>query len=133
MAVEHSRSTLATPPSRNRVMLRTFTPSLSATREWPSSWSSTETKSSRAVSKLKSQELPRLQDPRACTSGIALQLGWDTTVIKDTIRNQLGCTRKGIPRMLISCQPSPTGVLQRAHAGPRLPILETASWLDTAT
>jgi hypothetical protein len=49
IGVEHSRSTLATPPNRNRVMLRTFTPSCSATSEWPSSCSNTDANRSKAV------------------------------------------------------------------------------------
>ena len=51
MGVGGSRSTLATPPSMKRVMLFTFTPSCWATREWPNSWSSTETNKSKAVQK----------------------------------------------------------------------------------
>ncbi len=49
IGVEGSRSTEATPPSMNRVMLRTFTPRRSDISEWPSSCNTTERNSSSAV------------------------------------------------------------------------------------
>ena len=103
-AVGHSRSTLATPPSRNRVMLRTFTPWLRATRAWPISWSTTETNSSRAVARATSQRPPSgrvvARIRRYCRS--------KARVAANRIRNQVGWMRRGMPRTRNSCQPSPT-------------------------
>ena len=67
-AVLHSRSTLATPPSRNKVMLRTSTPWARATREWPNSCRSTETNSNIAVTK------PRLQSTALLIGSLRVRL-----------------------------------------------------------
>ena len=67
-AVLHSRSTLATPPSRNKVMLRTSTPWARATREWPNSCRSTETNSNIAVTS------PRPQSTGALIGSLRVRL-----------------------------------------------------------
>ena len=101
----HSRSTLATPPIKNRVMLLTFTPWARATSEWPSSCSSTDKNNSRAVIRPRPQGHPTGSD--AAAEGLALSANcWAKALVASTrITNQLGCTRIGIPRILTICQP----------------------------
>jgi len=71
-----SRSMVATPPSMNRVMLRTFTPTRWDTRAWPSSCSTTERNSSRAVIKP--------------SSTLPWYWRWNSSVASTSTNSQLG-------------------------------------------